>query len=509
MMRLMLFVVLVLEGSLVGSVNADLVRSYLFDSQSMPSPFPVDDSTTPDATGNANALMLGPEGILADSGGVVPQNGRLKKAENVLEAIPWGGVSEPTYDGYTGFSDSVAMWFKTGTGKYAGSWDDDWTSLFRVGGTVADLALAKSQNRNFQGGAPTNGAYMQSFSYTGGNSWVSTDPDSTLGSPNARADTGLGVPLDDGNWHHVVRTFSDYDPSGVNPATEIYIDGVLAASGPAAGAAPSGLGLTIGQPTAFGSYFKGLIDNVHVYNHELTAAEVQELYITETIQAGPVPTDYAWGADTSGDWDSEAKWSPTGGPPGRADADNFMDHTATLGDVISSTRTVFSDKDVSLRELTFDSDHGYVVAGSGTMSLVAGTGATSIQVDRGQNEFQSRVSLETDTAVDVASGQQLEFNNRLLLNGNTLTKTGLGTIAVNNILSSGGGTLNCNEGICSGSGTVGGDLNNSGGTLSPGNGPGILTGGSSAAVPEPSCLMMLAVGLATLVVGSRQRTTTR
>ena len=133
MKRFMLVVVLALVVSLVGSANAALLRSYLFDSQSMPSPFPEEDATTPDATGNAAALMLGPEGILADAGGVVAHNGRLKKAENVLEAVPFGGVREPTYDGYTGFADSVAMWFKTGTGLYANSWADDWTSLFRVG----------------------------------------------------------------------------------------------------------------------------------------------------------------------------------------------------------------------------------------------------------------------------------------------------------------------------------------------------------------------------------------
>ena len=426
--------VLALVVGLVGSANAALQRSYLFESQSGPATIP-NDATTPDATGNADAFLLGPEGVEADAGGTVPRNGRLKKAENVLKTTPYGGASEGTYAGYDPESLSAALWFKSDGAVWSDP-TESWTSLLGIGNSPGgspdvELALAKTD-----GGGATNGGYMQSFSWTGGNSWTSTDP-LKQGLPGQMV-------LDDSTWHHVVLTLSPYDGSGANPATEIYIDGELAATGPASGRAAQGAGgLQIGQNVAFGSYFKGWVDNLHVYNHELSASDVQNLFISETDLVGPAPENYAWKADTSGDWNAEFNWSPQGGPPGNTNASNFEDHTVTLGDVILSTRTVFSDIGNSLREITFDSPHGYVVAGSGTMSLVASTaGATSIQVDQGQNEFQLRVSLETDTAVNAASGATLDFNNQIDLNGNTLdTSPSAGTVNFNHSVIGGGAII--------------------------------------------------------------------
>ena len=48
-------------------------------------------------------------------------------------------------------------------------------------------------------------------------------------------------------------------------------------------------------------------------------------------------------------------------------------------------------------------------------------------------------------------------------------------MAINNNVLTGGGTINCEQGTCSGTGTVGGDLNNSGGTVAPGDSTGVAT----------------------------------
>jgi len=64
----------------------------------------------------------------------------------------------------------------------------------------------------------------------------------------------------------------------------------------------------------------------------------------------------------------------------------------------------------------------------------------------GVHEFQSRVTLAADTDVDIATGTTLEFNNRLTLADNTLTKVGGGTLAINNNLSAGGGMVQQFEG---------------------------------------------------------------
>ena len=84
------------------------------------------------------------------------------------------------------------------------------------------------------------------------------------------------------------------------------------------------------------------------------------------------------------------------------------------------------------------------------------------------------MNLNSNTDVKVAAGATLEFDNRLNLMGNTLTKTGAGEIQFNSNVITGNGTVDCQEGTCSGSGTVSGDLNNGGGTVSPGNSPGVL-----------------------------------
>jgi len=147
----------------------------------------------------------------------------------------------------------------------------------------------------------------------------------------------------------------------------------------------------------------------------------------------------------------------------------------------------------------FDNTNSYVVAGGGSMTFDSGTTApqSDVNVFAGDHQFQAVVNLNNQTDLTIVSDASLAFNNILNLDGNTLTKSGPGTLSVNNNLVAGvGGTVNCEEGICSGTGTIGGDLNNNGGTISPGSSPGILTvdGTQSAAVPEPGSLLLLVFG---------------
>lgn len=127
------------------------------------------------------------------------------------------------------------------------------------------------------------------------------------------------------------------------------------------------------------------------------------------------------------------------------------------------------------------------------------TTARSTDVALGSHEFQTRVQLNADTIVTTVSNARLEFDNDLLLNGQTLTKSGLGAMFINNALTADGGAVNCNQGICGGVGTIGGDLNNNGGTISPG-------GSSSAAsvVPEPGSVVLLVLG-GIVFLGCRSR----
>ena len=76
----------------------------------------------------------------------------------------------------------------------------------------------------------------------------------------------------------------------------------------------------------------------------------------------------------------------------------------------------------------------------------------------------------------------LVFDNSLVLNSNALTKTGPGTMEINNVLTTGGGN-SVQAGTISSSGQVGGDVVNDGSTISPGTSSIQV---AQAQVPEPA-----------------------
>ena len=109
---------------------------------------------------------------------------------------------------------------------------------------------------------------------------------------------------------------------------------------------------------------------------------------------------------------------------------------------------------------------------------------------QGTHQFQAAVNLLNDTAVDVANDSTLTFNNTLDLMSYTLTKTVAGTMAIRNDLVLGGGTVQIQQGTLLGNGTIGGNVSNDSGTISPGN----SLNGSLSGVPEPSSMLLLALG---------------
>ena len=204
--------------------------------------------------------------------------------------------------------------------------------------------------------------------------------------------------------------------------------------------------------------------------HAARTGEIQFLTTGEYV----APLSLAWRADQAGVWTNGSEsWSPNGVP-------NSGEQTAVFGshDNITGPTTAVVNDAVQIGRIEFDNANvPYIIAGAGSINLTADSvgGMPSVDVQAGDHEFQVRTNLQADTFLTVAMGHSLAFNHRLNLNGHTLTKTGDGTLAINNDLSTGsGGTLNCEGGNCSGSGTVNGALVN-GSTVSPGNSPGVLT----------------------------------
>jgi len=189
------------------------------------------------------------------------------------------------------------------------------------------------------------------------------------------------------------------------------------------------------------------------------------------------------------DWNSAGNW--IGGVP------NSNDKTAILDDKITSPQTIFTNTAVTVKAIQFNSSNGYAVAGQGLLSLERTDGNAAIDVDQGSHQFQLPVNLNTSTDLTVADGASLQFNHQLSLNGDTLTKLGVGTVEINNNLTTGDGTLMNFEGTISGVGSVSGDLVNNLGIISPG-------APDAAPLLEPSCVALLLAGLAALMSVSRR-----
>jgi hypothetical protein len=145
---------------------------------------------------------------------------------------------------------SISVWFKTST----------------AGGYLAGFGSAQTGNSV----SVDRVVYMG----TNGKLYFGVAPGGTKSTINTAS------AYNDGNWHHVIATFSTTNGSNM------YVDGALAASNPAmqsvfatAGYWRVGYDVLTGWTNAPGTvYFNGSLDDIAVANTELTAAQVNVLY---------------------------------------------------------------------------------------------------------------------------------------------------------------------------------------------------------------------------------------
>ena len=280
----------------------------------------------------------------------------------------------------------------------------------------------------------------------------------------------------------------------------------------------AGIPPTVGTNSGFfDGGIRGYIAELIIYDSALNdtdrVAVEDYLHGKHTFGVGqPAITDFTWTQDGLGDWASNTNWMPGTRPP---DGPN---HKAIFADTanITGPTNVSTAAPVTVNRIEFsNTTHSFLIGGFGSVNMSATT--TPIPEDpsmsvQGTHQFQAAVNLLNDTTVDVASDSTLTFNETLNLMNQTLTKTGAGTMAVRNDLVSGGGTVQIGQGTVSGNGTIGGDVNNDGGTVSPGNSPGVLSingnysqGDGPGQVPEPTALILLALGIAGIAAASRGR----
>ena len=252
--------------------------------------------------------------------------------------------------------------------------------------------------------------------------------------------------------------------------------------------APLG-GATVEGLRIFGYNASGAAYPGEVQDPAVDSVKLEYLKIVD--DGGITPSETSWDVDSTGSWHYTPNWDNHLPDPSN---ERF---TAIFGEAITEPRVVTTETDVTVRAIQFDHDVSYAVAGFGTINLVSNSEGinASINVANGTHQFQAPVKLNSLTDIDVASGSTLSFNGALDLAGSLLTKSGTGTLAINNRLTSSGGTISNLGGTIAGVGTIGGDVTNGGGTISPG-----LSLPPTSAVPEPAALVLLAIGSAMVLL---------
>jgi hypothetical protein len=255
-----------------------------------------------DFSSTADTVRLFPLGNVVTSGLVLSYDA-ANAASGVrfpgigIGQISWFDLTSNFYDGvltnFSGAANSEWVGSGTTTSPYALAFDGTasyvttpYTQTNVTGYTVevwvktTDAGTERTfvQNRGSGAGKSLTFGIGVSGGGHGGPGLVHMEADSNT------LDVGISstTAVNDGNWHHVVGTWSASSGTAVAPSQfSIYIDDNLAGTtSGATGSATSPLtGLStvlIGHHNAWGSYFAGQLAKVAIYNRALTAAEVKQ-----------------------------------------------------------------------------------------------------------------------------------------------------------------------------------------------------------------------------------------
>lgn len=153
--------------------------------------------------------------------------------------------------------------------------------------------------------------------------------------------------------------------------------------------------------------------------------------------AGTAPTN-SWAVDGSGNWNDSGNWS-LGQIP------NAVDATASLGAILTSAQTVYTNTNVSVGTLLIGNTNTYNLTGTGTLTMDVSTGSAQILVTQGVQKINLPTSLNDNTTANVSAGATLNVADPLYLNGRTFNKTGPGTLLIEAPVR-GGGSLRASAG---------------------------------------------------------------
>ncbi|MBI1221605.1 MAG: T9SS type A sorting domain-containing protein [Bacteroidetes bacterium] len=106
---------------------------------------------------------------------------------------------------------------------------------------------------------------------------------------NSQATASVDDPsFNDANWHHIVATRN-------NDSIIVYLDGAKLGSdytGDAAGYTGQNLGFYIGCRTGNVLFFKGVVDDIRIWNRILSASDVTQLFNSTATSVKPIGASY-------------------------------------------------------------------------------------------------------------------------------------------------------------------------------------------------------------------------
>jgi hypothetical protein len=102
--------------------------------------------------------------------------------------------------------------------------------------------------------------------------------------------------------------------------------------------------------------------------------------------------------------------------------------------VITAPRTVTVNTPITVGRIDFDSVHAYTITGSSRLTLNSTSGSSQIIVHRGSHTIGSPITLFDNTVFSVIpAASNLAITGTLTAGGVNLTKTGAGSLTVNNL----------------------------------------------------------------------------
>ena len=341
--------------------------------------WPLDGSALDEAT-----IVIGATGESQDNGNI---NGAITFTEAETEGLgagfgqvgnfPGGQGNNITVPDPTAGTDdidrsgadlSISIWIK------ANQWTEGWQGII-AHGEQSDYRVARRGSDN-----------PILFSYAGGTGDIQTV-------------TSFGAaPEGDSKWHHIVAT----SQNGV--ASQLFVNGVLEATGGAPSIAPSNANnnvLCIGCNPDNGREFIGLIDDVAMWDRALGADEVTEIY-NQGIAGNPLSSFFPTADDLDNDGLPDA-WEEIYGlsisDNGSTDVNNGPD-----GDPDNDGLTNLAEFDLRTLPNNADSDDDGLLDGvesnSGTFVDADDTGTNPLDSDSDNDGLNDGAETNSGTFVD-------------------------------------------------------------------------------------------------------------